>query len=815
MTIDTNEEKVLTSLVGDYFGGTPVFVHVKDNRIIRVRAMIFGEDEAKPWSIKVGNRVFSPPKRSFAAPYDLTVRRRTYNPQRAKYPLKRADFKPGGKSNTANRGKSEYVRISWDEALDIIASELTRIKATYGNSAILTHTMGHRSSGLVNASSLMRRVLNFWGGHTPMVRNPDSWEGWYWGAKHVWGFDPSNGNAEALDLLEDTMQHSDLSIFWSYDIEQSGCIIGQDWALWLLWMKELGKKMIFISPDLNYTAGTKADKQIFIRPGTDAALAAAIAYVWISEGTYDKDYVHTHTVGFEKWKDYVMGQEDGIPKTPAWAESITGVPARLTRALAREWASKKTHLCIRHGAACRTPYSTEWARMMVFLQTMQGLGKPGISIHSMSQAAPVDPRIKLPVKMFLPAIDSVASTIPENPVKQCLFQTMTPEAILNPPVSWHGGAIGAPVEEQFIKFSYPMSSCSEIHMIWWDTLSTITNWNNTNKWAEAYRHPKIEFTVAQTPFMENDALFADIVLPACTQLEREDFSYQGHPLMIGQASDWNNFTVVYMKECIKPLYESKSDYEICRLVAERLGVEKEFTEGNTPEDWIRKLFEASSLPEHITFEEFKEKGYYVFKFPDDKDYKRNYGMREFAETATGLKTPSGKIEFFSQRLFDNFPGDNERPPIARYIAEGETHQESLSSDKAKKYPLLMESPHPRFRFHSQHETVSWLWEIPTHKFIKDGQPVDALWINPIDAEARGIKHGDLARIFNERGSVLRAAHVTGRMMPSVVRTPNGAGYHTKLGAINAICPLRTTSKNAFGMVTTAYLVEVEKWEGKL
>src|SRR4030042_4958916 len=192
------------------------------------------------------------------------------------------------------------------------------------------------------------------------------------------------------------MQNSEFLIFWSYDIEQSGFIGGQDKSQWLIWLKELGKKMVFISPDCNYTAATKGDKWIPIRPGTDAAMAASIAYLWITAGSYDKNYVYTHGVGFDKWKEYVMGQEDGIPKTPEWAEGITGVQARVTRALAREWASRKTHLCIRHGGACRTPYSSEWTRMMVFLQAMQGLGKPGVSIHGISEAAPIDTTIKLP-----------------------------------------------------------------------------------------------------------------------------------------------------------------------------------------------------------------------------------------------------------------------------------------------------------------------------------------------------------------------------------------------------------------------------------
>jgi molybdopterin guanine dinucleotide-containing S/N-oxide reductase-like protein len=817
--MNTKGERVFTSLVGDFAGGTPVFVHVKDDRIIRIRPIIFEEDEAKPWSIRAGDRVFTPPKRTNPAPYDLSVRRRVYNPKRVQYPLKRVGFQPGGKTNTENRGKGEFVRISWDEALDMVCGELKRIKEVYGNSSILTIASGHGSHGFLNSHGNIQRVLNFWGGYTPMIRNPDSWEGWYWGGEHVWGFDMAMGTPDQVDMLEDVMQNAELLVFWSYDVEQSGFIGGQDKSQWLLWLKELGKKMMFISPDCNYTAATKGDKWIPIRPGTDAAMAASVAYVWITEGWYDKNYVYTHGVGFDKWKDYVLGKDDGVPKTPEWAEGITGVRPYIIRALAKEWASKKTTLAIRFGAACRTPYSTEWARMMIYLQTMQGIGKPGVGICALANSAPIDFKIKIPDKVAArPMINRCARVVPKNPVKQSVYQTLVPQAILNPPIRWYGGRIWGPVEEQFVPFTQPMEGASEIRMIWWDTVSNVANWNNTNKWTEAYRSPRIECGVAQTIFLENDALFADIVLPVCTQLEREDFAYEGHPYVMGRGSDVGNFVAVYMKPCIHPLYESKSDYEICRLVAERLGLEKEYTEGNTVEDWIRGLFNASCLPELIPFEEFKEKGYYVFKFPDD--WERNPGLRRFYETGTGLKTPSGKIEFYSERLAQNFPDDHERPPVARYIAEGETHQESLTSARAKKYPLLMESPHPRYRFHSQHDTVTWLWEIRTHKAIIDGVCYEAVWMNPKDAKLRGIEYGDLVKVYNERGAVIFAAHVTERMMPGVVRVPNGANYTPveigKLergGAINTISPLNTLSKNAFGMAVNAFLVEVEKWEG--
>jgi molybdopterin guanine dinucleotide-containing S/N-oxide reductase-like protein len=824
----SSNEKTFTSMAGDFVGGTPVFVDVKDDRIVRVRPIIFEEGEAKPWSITAGNKVFTPRKRTNPAPFDLSLRRRTYNPQRVKYPMKRISYEPGGKCSTENRGKGEFVRISWDEAMDIAVAELKRMRETYGNSSILTIQGGHESTGMYQVHALTRRVMNYWGGQTPMPRNPDSWEGWYWGAEHVWGMDVSNGVGEECDLLEDTMQNSELSIFWAYDPAQSGMWCSQDAEEWLLWLKELGKKMIFITPELNFSGGTRADKWIPIKPGTDAALCAAIAYVWIIEGTYEKEYVYSHGVGFDKWKAYVMGDEDGIAKTTEWAEEITGVSAPVIRALAREWAKKRTHLCIRYGGSCRTPYGTEWCRMIVYLQTMQGLGKAGVNIHPIQNAAPIDVKIKVPDKMCpLWGVTRYQETAQVqvniyNPVKQALFQTRLPDGILNPPVSWYGGLIWGPADSQFVKKVYPMPRHSEIHMIWSDTVSNIANWNNTHKWAEAYRSPKIETFVTQAMFLENDALFADIILPSCTQLEREDIGYTGTPWRGWRGSDYSNFVLVYMKQCIKPLYESKSEWDIACMLAKRLGVYYEFTEGGkTIQEWIKQCFYLTSAAEHITFEEFKEKGYYVFKFPDN--WERRPGFRRFYESGTGLTSPSSKIEFFSQALADAFPDDQERPPVARYIAEGETHQESLSCERAKKYPLLVESPHPRYRFHSQHETVSWLREIPAHKMkLADDYYWECVWINRDDAKARGVKHGDVVRIFNERGSVWYAAYVTERIMPGTIRAPNGSEYRPfKIGdiyrglPINAISPINTISKNVAGMAVTAFLAQVEKWEGKL
>ena len=195
-------------------------------------------------------------------------------------------------------------------------------------------------------------------------------------------------------------------------------------------------------------------------------------------------------------------------------------------------------------------------------------------------------------------------------------------------------------------------------------------------------------------------------------------------------------------------------------------------------------------------------------------------MRNFAEDPehNPLSTPTGKLEFYSQRLAEHFPDDKERPPVPHWIERGESHDERLSGDRAKKYPFLCVSNHPRWRVHSQHDDMQWLREIQTCKIVgPDGYAYQTMWLNPIDAAKKGIKTGDVVKIFNERGGVLAGAYVTERLMPGVVYIDHGARYDPIVpgeldrgGAINTITPRMTSSKNATGMVSGGFLVDVER-----
>ena len=328
--------------------GNPSVVDVKNGKIVRIRPLHYDwkydPKEFNPWKIEARGQTFEPGMKTLIPPFGLAYKKRVYSPNRILYPLKRVDWDPNGDRNAENRGKSGYVRISWDEATDIIVSELKRIKEQYGPEAVLSQSDGHGEGKVIHTThGSANKLLALLGGYTMQMRNPDSWEGWAWGAKHAWGMEPVGQMVPAANLMPDIAENTELLLFWGCDPETTPWgFNGQMASRLCYWFTELGIKCIYICPDLNYGAAVHADKWIPIMPNTDAALQLAIAYVWITEGTYDKEYVATHTFGFEKFEEYVLGKEDGIPKTPEWAAGITGIPAGTIKALARIWASKRT-----------------------------------------------------------------------------------------------------------------------------------------------------------------------------------------------------------------------------------------------------------------------------------------------------------------------------------------------------------------------------------------------------------------------------------------------------------------------------------------
>jgi trimethylamine-N-oxide reductase (cytochrome c) len=587
-------------------------------------------------------------------------------------------------------------------------------------------------------------------------------------------------------------------------------------------------------------------------------LAHAITYVWIDEDLYDQDYVAARTTGFDKWRAYIMGEgEDGTPKTPEWAEDETGVPARDIRALARQWGTKKTYLAAGSmgttlGGACRSATGAQWARSMICLMAMQGLGKPGINFGNLQFGAPIDYNFFFPGYAEGGMSGDLANTasainlyqrmphlLSMNPNQQMVPRLKMPEAILE------GKAEGYPIdirsiEGQFFPVHYPAPGHSEVRMMYKYGSSYIGTQPDSNRYIKMYQSDKLEFVVTQAIWNEGEVPFADVILPACTNFERWDIGEWANPG--GYGFDWvgqlNHRVIGLQHPAIKPQGESKSDFRIFHEICKRLGTGAYFSEGMSELDWVKRMFDASDLPKHISWKKFLKKGYFVVP-PEGEKTRPATSYRWFAEGRKkdvpephplpgsygedfleGLQTQSGKIEFESQSL-KRYGQDPERPPLNEYIPSWEGLHTTELTDK---YPLQLISPHARYSFHTKGDGKdSSINDIEDHRIQIDGHYYWIARLNGDDARARGIKDKDLIKLHNDRGAVICAAQLTERLRPGVVHARQASAVYDPIGkpgyspdrggCINLLTPGRTQTAKTHSASYNSCLIEIALWDG--
>jgi trimethylamine-N-oxide reductase (cytochrome c) len=834
--------------------GGPIFVYVKDGKILRTTPIDFDADDAPSWSIEARGRTFTPPRRTTLAPHGACQKSMVYSKGRILHPMKRVDFDPDGERNIQNRGKSKFVRISWDEALDIVTKEIQRAKAV-GPGAILAGTSGHHQWG--NLGHYLSAFNRFWNliGVSRTINNPDSWEGWYWGAMHHWGNSLRLGTPEFYGTVEDCLKEAELIVFWSSDPDS---LYGFEGTRRREWARELGIRFIHIDPYLNHTAAHLGGKWFSPKPGTDSAMAQAICHVWITEGLYDKQFVAERTTGFDEWKAYILGESDGVPKTPEWQEKETRIPARDVRALAREWGTKKTYLGVGSwgcgvGGAGRAPMGVQWARMMTILGAMQGMGRPGSNFGNLQYGAPLDFSFYFPgyaEGSFSGDLNSSANAINNyqrmphlltmNPVRQNIPRMRLPEAITEGKASGYLTDV-ASVQGQFFQFSYPSPGHAPVEMIYKYGSSSMGTMVDANRWAKMYQHENLKFVVNQSVWWEGETAFSDLILPACTVFERWDIGewYNVGAGYVLHMYSMNNHRVISMQhKAIEPLGESKSDYDIFLAISERLGLGAVYSEGGQTElDWCKRVFDSSDLAQHMSWRDFLKKGYYVV--PPDPDGARSptahrwyyEGRRKDVpephplpadyrgEYGHGLQTPSGKYEFVATSL--KAIDDPDRPPLNRYMPDDE---DGARNPELTEFPLQLLSPHSRYPFHLMGDDEgSVLRDIREHRVFKDGHHYLVARISREDAEARGIQDDDLVRLWNRRGSVVCAAQVTGRLRPGIVSASTASaeyrpcgepGRSTDLGGcVNLLSPSKTITRKSTGIRPNATLIQLEKWTG--
>ena len=702
---------------------------------------------------------------------------------RIRRPMVRKSFlEKGFSSNKNERGAEAFVPVSWETALDLAASEIGRVRNKHGNKSIFASSYGWASSGRFHhAQSQIHRFMNLAGGY---VRHKNSYS-------HAAAEVTLNHIvAEMKDIIHEQATDwpsiaSDCELFVAFgglpaknaQVNLGG--VGRHTLHeGMQSCYDAGVEFVNISPLKTDIAHIFDPEWITIRPNTDAALMLAIAYTLVSEELYDKNFISTHTTGLEKFLPYLNGDTDDQPKNAEWAAQITGVSAQTIIDLARRMAQ------------CRTMISTAWSLqrsdhgeqpiwLTVVLASL--LGQIGLPGGGFGIGYGCENGIGNPVKIFKwPALSQGVNAVEEFiPVARIADMLLSPGSKFN-----YDGE----------ELTYP-----DIRLLYWAGGNPFHHHQDLNRLVDAFRQP--ECVIVNEIWWTATARHADIVFPITTVLERND-------LMM---TKWEPMATP-MHKAIEPVGESRNDYDVFSGLAQRLGFFEEFTEGRNEEEWLRHLWDQArqragqanfELPDFDTFwhegpkEILKAEDKTVLLEAYRKDPRNN-----------PLATPSGKIEIFSDVIagfgYDDCPGH----PVWMEPFEW------LGGKTVKKFPLHIISNQPSTRLHSQLDSGS----ISKGSKIKDREPMT---MNPVDAAGRGIKTGDVARVFNERGSCLAGVNLSENVMPGVIQLATGAWFDPVVpGQIGALCKHgnpnvltmdQGTSSLAQGPTALSTLVEVEKF----
>lgn len=633
------------------------------------------------------------------------------------------------------RGSDAFVEVPWDEALDIAATDIDRVRKTHGNEAIFGGSYGWSSAGRFHhAQSQVHRFLNTIGGYVA------SFGSYSTGCAqaimpHVFGANFLNLVYEHQDSWETICEHTEtLVMFGGINPKNSqvsmGGITEHETAGWFDRFAQKGMRCINIGPQR--TDAPAGCEWLALRPASDTAMMLALAYVLEEEGLTDTGFLSRCTVGFERFRPYLMGQLDGQPKTPDWASPLCGVDAEAIRSLARRMAGTRTLITVawslQRGEHGEQPY---W--MSAVLAAMLGqIGLPGGGVGYGYGAIGG-------VGKTLIGLSGMTLSQQKNPIGTVIPVARIGDMLRNP---------GQPYDFNGKRAPYP-----DIRLIYWAGGNPFHHHQDLNSLHEAWQKP--ETIIVNEPWWTATAKRADIVFPATTPYERED---------IGRANldDY----LFHMPQLIPPVGEARDDYDIFAGLSRHLGFEAEFTEGRNAQEWIRNLYDdyknmaAGQDIEVPDLDRLKDRNW--IRLPIRVDGPNRTLFAPFREDPHGvpLKTPSGKIEIFSQTIasfaYDDCPGHPVWLPPVEWLGNA-----------TAAYPLHLVSPQPGDKLHSQMESAL--------ADVTGARPV-AIVIHPDNASQRGIQSGDLVRVFNARGACRARALVSGDIQPGVVSLPTGAWF---------------------------------------
>ncbi|MGE0503614.1 MAG: molybdopterin-dependent oxidoreductase [Rhizobiaceae bacterium] len=707
-----------------------------------------------------------------------------YSSRRVARPAIREGWlKHGPRDPGRNRGGDRFIEVSWDTALDLVAREIDRVRTDFGNEAIYGGSYGWASAGRFHhAKTQLGRFLAGAGGYTGSVGNYSMGAGMVV-VPHILGSDqPIWGPMTGWDVLAENT-----SLFVCFgglpqkntQIEAGG-LAEHRISGFLRQARSNGAEFVLISPMRSDIPQDLDGKWLSIVPNTDTALMLAIAHTLLAEGLHDETFLRDYTVGFDRFRPYLSGERDGLPKDPEWASAICGIPADEIRKLARRMAAGRTFISLSLSVQ-RSSHGEQTFWMGAVLAAMIGqIGIPGggvgfgySHVHGIGN----------PVARFTPP---TLSSIP-NPVSTYIPCARIADMLLHP---------GERFDYDGHELSYP-----DIRAIYWCGGNPMHHHQDLNRFLGALR--AVETIIVHEPWWTSFARHADIVLPATTTLERNDV----------MATRRDRFMVA-MKQVITPVGEARNDFAMFSDLAERLSFRTTITEGRDEEAWLRALYGASREANRVDglempdFDRFWNEGF--FRLPDSAGRYEMFADFRADPIRNRLGTPSGRIEIFSDRIAGFGYADCPGHPLWLEPAEW------LGSTKAHRHPLHLLSNQPRFRLHSQLDNTA----VGRTQKVDGREPV---FIHPHDAAERNLADGDTVRVFNDRGACLAGVRLTEDVRPGVVVIPTGAWYEPQepgcVGTLelngnpNVLTLDLGTSRLAQATSAQTALVEIQIWGG--
>ena len=700
-------------------------------------------------------------------------------------PMVRKGWLEKGPGPDARRGADAFIPMEWPRVLDLVAAELRRVVDSHTNEAVFGGSYGWSSAGRFHhAQSQIHRFLNTAiGGYCRSVGNYSA------GAAQViapYVIGPVDSTNRWSPIWGPVLENTELIVAFGGMAPKNGSVSGggvsrHQVVQTLDALAARGVAFVLLSPLRADMPETVDAEWLPLRPASDTALMLGLAHTLLVEDLHDRDFLGRFCVGFERFERYLLGKDDGIPKSAEWAGALSEIPAATIAALARRMAASRTLVTVSQSVQ-RAEHGEQPVWAAITLAAMLGqIGLPGRGfVYGLGSMGNVGkPPVAVPLPTLAQGSNGASGFIPVARIADMLLRP------------------GEPFSFMGRQHAYP-----HVRLIYWAGGNPFHHHQDLGRLTEAFSRP--DTVIVNEPYWTSTARHADIVLPATVTLERDD---------IGAAP--NDPRLLAMRKIVQPFGQARDEFDIFSDLAARLGAQNAYTEGRSAREWLAHIYgqtraalDERGLPAP-DFDEFWARGELDLPLSNEPGPIEKYRTDPVRHP---LATPTGKIEIFSEMIAGY--GRADIPGHASWLEP----EEWLAGSISRTWPLQLISNQPSTRLHSQLD----FGETSLSSKIQGREP---LLINPRDAERRGITDGSIVRVFNARGSFLAGARVSADIRPQVVQIATGAWYDPREiegfglvcvhGNPNAVTRDKGTSSLAQGCTGQLTMVEIELFRDEL